>query len=190
MEQARPNRGARMTLARHDPARWMRIIAEKEAQTSSPIARAMLSTLQKRFLCAYTQDINGFLGTFAPSFERVAYVGGSAQASSLDDLECLANLRAFTWPEVNSLIVDTGVIAVEGVFNIVLTNDETRQGLGLTAEGEGAKHLLSAQAALFIHFRDGLQTREIAYGGTAPTITRLADDDTLCMAAAIAETRP
>ena len=67
-----------MTLPRHDPARWMRIIDEKAAHTSSPPARAMLATLRTRFLCAYTHDINGFLGTFAPRFDRIAYVGGTA----------------------------------------------------------------------------------------------------------------
>lgn len=189
MQKVRPHRGARMTLVRHDPRKWMRNIDEKAAHISSPIARAMLATLRKRFLCAYTHDTSGFMSTFAPTFERIAHVGGSAQTSSLDDLARVANLRALTWPEVNCLIVDTGAIAIEGVFNVVLTNDEARLALGLPAEGEGAKQLLSAHAALFIEFRDGLQTRELAYGGAAPTLTRLADDDMLFTAAAIVQTR-
>jgi hypothetical protein len=178
-----------MTLARHDPDRWMRVLDEKAAHTASSTARAMLATLRTRFLCAYTHDINGFLGTFAPGFERIAYVGGSAQVSSLDDLARLASLRVFSWPEVSCLMVDSGTIAVQGVFNIVLTNDETRQAIGLPAQGESVKHLLSAHAGLFIQFHEGLQTREIAYGGAAPTITRLADDDILSTATGMVESR-
>ena len=145
MQKARPHRGAGMTLARHDPARWMRIIDEKAALTSSPTARAMLATLRKRFLCAYTQDINGFLGTFAPSFERIAYAGGSAQSSSLDDLARLASLRAAQLARRSTVSsrLTPGAIAIEGVFNMVLTNDEDKATVWPTWLKERAQNTFS-----------------------------------------------
>jgi len=167
-------------VARHEPANWARIIDDRIADTSNAAQREMLETLKKRFMSAFERDIDGFLSTFAPDFVRITHVGGSAFSSDLDDIRALAEAGAFTWPELDRLMVDGNTIAVEGHFNVILADAATCAAIGVAVDEPDAKHLLSAHAVLFLEFHDGVQARELAYAGTSPAVSRLADDDILC----------
>ena len=169
-----------MGLARHDPANWVRAIDERIVGAASDVQRQMLATLRKRFMSAFAHDLDGFLSTFAPDFLRVAYVGGSATTSDLNQLREVASLGALTWPELDRLMVDCQTIAIEGSFNVVLADAAQRRTLGVVVADPEAAYLLTAQAALFIEFRGGVQVREIAYGGAAPILVLLNPNDELC----------